>query len=1184
MSWLTAFFVKLFANWTMVEFCRGVIINVFSTIVMGESGKLLSKIKCGKEDEEVVRKCLYKAISKNVVNEDIAHYIQIHDNDKFISALKNELISNEHVFASGSNDAKILDSFQKELSKKPFFTIKLIKLYGQEICSKENETLDRLNEQIREIQKIKAQSESIIAAVQTLTARTGYELNISDSVSGTFDCPIPDVSFSRSSLSAKIGVILKNKGSIYLYGGYKTGKSILSCMVAKEMVDFQKVRIPLDYRNILSIKDIVNKYDTGDKILFVIDGIPYQEESIILDLCNFIQSQNKNYWLFLLNGRHALSEFTTTNLPIEEMLVPQLDEKEIKTAVPTQSKSLVHAISTLSEGNPLVAILMIQMLSQKGWPNNADALYALFGFSANTSLHDKFRNILKQIIPNRESIRLLNRLLLFKRPFSREESRQIASMDPVISLPDSCFDDLKNVAIADKGDGKYVVIPSFSKTLEPDLLRPERFLCDNWLANQIVSKKTLSELDVMRAFSYMIDGGDYDRAGVFYISCLSNIKSQDLSESILSGIWIDLDLPSGMSIDLKVLIRIQQIIVFGLEEGNDKTYPAFDLERLIKKESIEPNLLRFSYQVLYLYYGIQGEVEKALGYLDLMKTIPAKKELALELGESLWMTLYKVSTEEELYAWFETYEKEGYPAYDFKEEMCNRAVSNIFAEGKEVGVEQRLVTIKQRAEEKSEQLKPFAICAEANLIFYYGINNLCTQAEETYNQSKYLNDAFGNLLLNYALGVCYYKNNDKVKSSDYFKKVFEVEKIEINAINVLYAYVYYAAIQIETNPQESVDALEKLLKHPNFEKCFVESERALLYGELAIAYWENDNKPESIGCMQKVHSYVWSNRDDLNDDQKVLLVRLSVLVTHYYGLQQGPSFDNSNYAVPKSSMFILVNGQLKEEYSDFRLLATTFYLYELQREFLWNSGFTLTLLEHSMSLYKGSVITTQPQYATLFLNCIPELLLNDRLDDVSYIIIQSARSVKNYSEIIKNPENAVLVCSLLYLLLYRLNKKITKDQFDESTLISILEDFKSIYPQNSYFSSYLLNVMEKGDKIDYHYSNDPSVQTVLVFYNLLEETSTNFWFVALQRLYVTMQKLNKSKACGKFVEIVTTNLLEYSLNTYPSGFHQDGKMKVLQGLQKYSSFERSRAVLSGFYFLMKNAPSLSSEDEKLIYM
>lgn len=1184
MLWLAAFIVKLFSNWTMVQFCRGVIINVFSTIVMSEGGKLLSKIKCSKEEEEVIRKCLYKAISKNVVNEDVAHYIQVHDNDMFLSALKKELISNEHVFASDSNDAKILDSFQKELSKKPFFTIKLIKLYGQEICSKEQETLEKLNEQIREIQKIKAQSESIIAAVQSLAARTGYELNISDSVSGTFDCPIPEVSFSRSSLSAKISDILKNKGSIYLYGGYKTGKSILSCMVAKEMVDFQKVRIPLDYRNILSVKDIVRKYDTGDKVLFVIDGIPYQDESIILDLCNFIQSQNKNYWLFLLNGRHALSEFTTTSLPIEEMVVPQLDESEIKTAVPTQSQRLVHAISTLSEGNPLVAILMIQMLSQQGWPNNVDALYVLFGFSSNSSLHDKFRNILKQIIPNRESIRLLNRLLLFKRPFSREEIRQIASIDPVISLPDSCFDDLKNVAIADKGNGKYVVIPSFSKTLEPDLLRPERILCNSWLANQIVSKKTLSELDIMRAFSYMIDGGDYDRAGVFYTSCLSNSKSQDLSKSILSGIWIDLDLPSGMNVDLKVLIRIQQVILFGLEDGRDKTYPAFDLERLIKNESIESKLLHFAYQVLYIYYGIQGKVEKTLEYLDLMKTIPANKELALGLGESLWMSLYKVSTEEELYAWFETYEKAGCPAYDFKEEMCSRAVSNIFAEVKEEDIEQRLFTIKQRAEDKPEQLKPFAICAEANLIFYYGNHNLCTQAEEIYNKSKYLNETFGKLLLNYALGVCFYKNNDKVKSSDYFKKVFEVEKIEINAINVLYAYVYYAAIQIETNPQESVDALEKLLKHPNFEKCFVESERVLLYGELAIAYWENDNKPESIGCMQKVHSYVWANRDDLKDVQKVLLVKLSVLVTHYYGLQYGPGFDNTKFAVPKSSMFVLVNGQLKEEYSDFRLLATTFYLYELQRDFLWDSGFTLTLLEQSMSLYKGNVITTQPQYATLFLNCIPELLLNDRLDDVCYIIIQSARSVKNYSEIIKEPENAILVCSLLYVMLYRLDKKITKDQFDESSLISILEDFKSIYSQNSEFSSYLLSVIEEGNKVDYHYSKDPSVQTVLVFFNLLEESSTKHWFIALQRLYVTMIKLNNSKACGKFVEIVTTNLLYYSLNTYSSSFYQDKKEKILQGLKKYTSFERSKAVLSAFYFLMKNAPSLSSEDEELIYM
>ena len=143
-------------------------------------------------------------------------------------------------------------------------------------------------------------------------------------------------------------------------------------------------------------------------------------------------------------------------------------------------------------------------------------------------------------------------------------------------------------------------------------------------------------------------------------------------------------------------------------------------------------------------------------------------------------------------------------------------------------------------------------------------------------------------------------------------------------------------------------------------------------------------------------------------------------------------------------MFILENSSLKDEYSDFRVLATTIYLYELQKEYLWDSGYTMTLLDHSLDLYKNSVIETHPEYVTLFLNYIPELLTAGRFDDVRYVISQSSRAVKKFPDVIQHPEGAVLTGSLFYVLLYRLDKHINAQPFDDSAIVSILSDFISV--------------------------------------------------------------------------------------------------------------------------------------------
>lgn len=1176
LSSIVAFLIKLFTGWALVDFCRGVIVNLFSTLITGGVRKVLA-LRKNKEDEyEQLQQYVYKAISKHVANKDIARYMASHDEQKFLSALREELITSEHTFEPGTNDADILETLQRELVKKPFFALQLIKLYGKEIIRSTDQFIEKTNETIREIKKIREQSESIKMAVESIAQKTGYTLNITDSITGVFECPIPNVVFRRDRMVGDVRRILDAKGAVYIYGGFKTGKSILSCLVAQSYTDYEKVRIPLGYKNILSIKDIVDRYEYSKKLLFVIDGIPYRDESVIIDLCQYVASHNPNCRKFILNGRQPLSQFTTNDTGVEEMEVLSLETSDFEQLLPDQPKPIIVALSSLSCGNPMIAVLMIQMLETKGWPPTTDALYTLFNFNKNATLNDKFRSILNQIIPNRDAVRLLNRLLLIKKTFTRDMSRALANIDPVVAMPDSCLDDLKNVAIIEMGNGEYDINPSFAKTLIPDLLQQERFNCNHWLADQVIAKKQLDEMDVVRVMNYLLDSGEYDRVAFFYMSCILSLGADVRKTTFLPGIWIDLPLPKEMDASNRILIRIIQVNLFGANSETECFYPARDLENLLEEYKGEPALRKFAYQVLYFYYGSLGYVDKGLRYMGIAREIPVSSELSPILEESQWVALYHVKTIEELYAWLESYAKSGYPKYEFMEEMTNRAVSNIYSNSGDVA-ESILLEIRNCVEEKYPELWTFAISSEANLLFCYGRTQDYKKAETLYRNSKYLTSEFGKLMLNFSMGMVYYNNNRKQESAVYFKQAMDVQNISLSGINCLYSYVYYAAVISEINPEEAVIALERLLHHPDFEKCYMEQERCLLYGELGMAYWRIGRQRESVSFMLMIEHYLWSMRNHMEDAQKTLLMKLCVMASAYYYEEYKKMNVADGFAKPTPAMFILDSNDILQYYNQSRRLATSFYLYELQKSYLWSDNFNMILFDHTLEIYRGDVAREHPEFVTLFINSIPELLLNGRMDDALYVVLQSAVAVKQFPDVINHPEGAVMIVPLFYLLLYRLDCIITGREFDESSLLSLLTDFKATHPDDNRFTSYLLDVMEGKGTYDVHHSEDASIQSLLVFYHLPEEERTQQWFVALQRLYMSLKSMNKSNGCGKFVEVVTTDMIKYAIAQRPQDFNMDKSERVIDGLKKFELYGRARAVMQAFYFLMKDAPKLPRE-------
>ena len=1179
LMWILSFVCGL----TFTEFVKGLFINLVSDILY-DTGKLaVTFFKGNMEVEEQLKACFYKAVDKNIKNDQISKYVREHDYGQYLDALKKELMSDEVCFKKDSNYALILEDFKKELFMKPIFTMQLIKMYGKELCQTTDDTLKKVNELIEKSKEQERRQAAIQETLLKICARQGYTLAISDSRTGAFECPIPDQAFNRKLLVSQLTIKLQEKGCLYIYGGFRTGKSVISCQIAKTLAEYEKIRIQLDYRNVYSIREIVENFGEQHRTVFLIDGLEYKEESIIKDLCQYIVGQDKSKRLFILNGRIKLSSYTTEMLSIEELEIPTIDADDICDVIPDKNKGLSSAIYAMSDGNPWVALMMIELLNQKGWPENEDALWTLFKFGEESSLGDKMRRILTQLVPNRNALMLLNRMLLVKNKISKELCRQLAAVEPVISMPDTCLDELSDSVITIHSNGEIDINPAFKKTLVPDLIANERIGCNTLLAEQITSRRNLDEMDVTHVITYLLDAEDYNKAGNFFLSCLLALNPQEADKfTYLASIWADMKLPEQMAPMLQLLIRVQQVLVFG---RNHKRYMKFqidDLERLSNQYQERDIAKNFALQLLYMYYGMAGNNDKAIRIYQQIKEIKPSAENYSLLEDNIWIALYGSTSEKEIEEWIETYEKDGSPDYDFLEEISNQAVTNVRMKGNEEDIEQSLFRIKDYVAKKgNEKLYGFIVAAETNLIMLYGLNHDFKRAIEVYENSSYHKTEFGKLMLNFSMGLSLYNAGKKNEAQDYLAQAVQTKNIRISSVNVLYAHIYYAAILMEERKDEALAVLSELLNNPDFVIAYTEDEKVLMYGEIGMAYWNNDKRAEAIAQFLKVEDYLWKNRENMDGLRLRIFMALSTCMANYYGCVRALPIPDGG-AVPNLTMFILERPGINEYYSDFQEMAVRYYLYYLQKEYLWVKDLSLGVLDRSLSYLKASVLKSKPECITLVLECIPDLLCQYRFDDVIYIVNQSAKAVKEYNAIVKHPEGAIMLPALVYTMLYRLERQMREEPFDETMLERALCDFIAYHPQDCEFTKFFLSVVKGEENVIINSNKDEYCVTILLLYKLREK-KTSQWFVAIQRLFVQLYEYNKSNYCGQFLGKVATSMFEYLLTMRPADFDLERKDKVLYSLNKYEGYNRVRSVLSGMHHLLKvSPPTLPPELEEIM--
>ena len=139
--------------------------------------------------------------------------------------------------------------------------------------------------------------------------------------------------------------------------------------------------------------------------------------------------------------------------------------------------------------------------------------------------------------------------------------------------------------------------------------------------------------------------------------------------------------------------------------------------------------------------------------------------------------------------------------------------------------------------------------------------------------------------------------------------------------------------------------------------------------------------------------------------------------------------------------------------------------------------------------------------------------------------------------------------ALVYIMLYRLERQMREETFDETMLERVLCDFIAYHPQDCEFSKYFLSVVKGEENLIINRYKDEYCITILLLYKLREK-KTSQWFVAIQRLFVQLYEYNKSNYCGQYLGRVATTMLEFLITTRASDFDIERKDKVMGNLNR----------------------------------
>ena len=753
---------------------------------------------------------------------------------------------------------------------------------------------------------------------------------------------------------------------------------------------------------------------------------------------------------------------------VSQVEVPLLTFEETKELISTYNptKELSAFIWAHSCGHPVLVKTLCDYLSTSNWTINEANFDDLLSFSFDYSLPRSIASLMGKLIPDKQNRAFLNRLLLVKGPFTEKTACDLASIEPQIDEPMMRLNSLIPSWIMPV-DGLLKANPLFDKAWKPDVPQLSFSSCHRLLASNIISKKgALDEHDVLSYIVHCVNAGDYEDAGVMYITVMIKIHDADglPDRSIFRRLWIDIPTPSGMSLHTRIGIRILQLIFFQELKKLQRQYLLNDLVALVS-QSTDKQFLPFFNSVITMFSFLEGDTAVGLEHYNLyikhkedgVEMLKLVEDSLPVFDSNIWLFLLRAENVVDYTNWLKSFDpsKVAYSHDDIRICDCCYLSINRFIDShlQSETISSRIQILKdiQRQAEEKQCLELAIVCVFKQMELHVR-DKRCAEAREVYNTyySRYEAYPLAQILLNGSMANAHYRDNGVAnkKAIPYFKAVLSVKNEDLipdirSHMQQLYAYVI-----AEEDEAAGIAQLEDALKFVNNDKHRVDIyEYYQCAGELSYAYWCAGNREKATELLSSCVSFVLSDlKDGSSIFAKSYLCLCGCLAYKYeFDLDNKPL--PATQARPYRGMFT-ENGltDLDGLYSEDRIYSTSYMMCNICEK-LGMKEFATKWAYETVEACRNRKDVQETHYLIFLL--LPIFIMENDIETIRYVITHSCQarmsSYNNHPELKKdNADFEFIEFHIAPLLMAALTLKLRGDDSGLNLIKEVLDGYTPI--------------------------------------------------------------------------------------------------------------------------------------------
>lgn len=763
---------------------------------------------------------------------------------------------------------------------------------------------------------------------------------------------------------------------LIIHGALKVGKTTLAQLVAKR------------YKNVAIIENVAtNKLET-----------------IVL---KYIEDNNGKDKIIITTSSALHKSLSTIDFSmIEQIEVPLLNITEtidlINTYHPTSDYSTF--IFGHTNGHPVLIKALCSYLSSCNWKFDTECFGKIFNYSFDHNLTRALSDIINRLVSDNDTRALLNRLVLINGSFTEAEVQLLANNTPRIEEVRRRLYSLIPTWITDN-DGTFIISPLIKKTWHADISKESQILCYKGLALNILKLgKPLTESDILNYIIYSINAEEYDNAGYLYIMVLNKLHEKNIelpSKSILRGLWIDLPLHIGMSLRIRIGVRITQLLLLGNISKKHRNYLLWDLKQLVDDYKVD-DFRGLFYSTISLLCLQENEIADGLKYYNLYKGVNRDADavtaqltdLSTLFDNNIWIFLLRLQSVEEYETWLNTFHSLNLEYSHEDKDICNFCYLSIHhlvtSCLKEYDIDAKLLAL-NRIKDKAEQCncQEIAIVCLYKVLDIYTISDRYDAAITLYKSqySKYNNYPLAIILLNGIMAYIYYRTNNVGEDGMfYFKQVVECPYQEITPDIQLHTREIWSYVIAKSDPKSSITILEDAIEYASNEDRRLD---IFTYyqckGELSFVYWRAGEYSRALEILSECVDFVLPIAEAEKDFAKTYLCLCNCLITKFsLDIQCKPL--PLDQASPIHGMFTENDlTRLDDLYTPERLYVTCYQMFDLCDK-LNNKTLTYKWAKNTVNNSKRNE-PTSAHY--LLFTLLPVFRMEEDFDDIEFIIRRS---------------------------------------------------------------------------------------------------------------------------------------------------------------------------------------------------